>query len=154
VKAAGGDTYLSDFYAAFLANSRYQGHIWSLPFQRSTPVLFYNKDMFTAAGIDATTGPTTYQQMVDDARKLTKPDGTWGLEISSDGIPYWLFQPFAIGNGANVFTAANKVTFDSPKVVEALQDCLETRRNRNGEEGSKETAQSRADEQAQDDQER
>ncbi|HEV2250855.1 MAG TPA: ABC transporter substrate-binding protein [Candidatus Limnocylindria bacterium] len=124
VKAAGGDTYLSDFYPAFLANSRYQGHIWSLPFQRSTPVLFYNKDLFAAAGIDATTGPTTYQQMVDDARKLTKP-GTWGLEISSDGIPYWLFQPFAIGNGTNVFTAANKVTFDSPKVVEGLQDFVD-----------------------------
>jgi len=125
VKAAGGDTYLADFYPAFLANSRYQGHIWSLPFQRSTPVLFYNKDMFAAAGIDATTGPANYQQMVDDARKLTKPGTTWGLEISSDGIPYWLFQPFAIGNGTNVFTAANKVTFDSPKVVQALQDFVD-----------------------------
>lgn len=124
VNAAGGDTYLADFYPAFLANSRYQGHIWSLPFQRSTPVLFYNKDMFAAAGIDATTGPVNYQQLVDDAKKLTKP-GTTGIEISSDGIPYWLFQPFAIGNGTNVFTAANKVTFDSPKVVEALQDFVD-----------------------------
>lgn len=122
VKAAGGDAYLADFAPAFLANSRYQGHIWSLPFQRSTPVLFYNKDMFAAAGIDA--APANYQQLVDDARKLTKA-GTSGIEISSDGIPYWLFQPFAIGNGTNVFTAANKVSFESPKVVEALQDFID-----------------------------
>lgn len=124
VKAAGGDTFTSDFYPAFLANSNYQGHIWSLPFQRSTPVLYYNKDMFKAAGLDPNKPPANYQEMVADAKKLTKSDGSQvGLEISSDGIPYWLFQSFVIGNGANVVgSAANKVTFDTPPVVSALQD--------------------------------
>jgi len=127
IAAAGGNTFLSDFYPAFLANSRYQDHVWSLPFQRSTPVLFYNKDMFTAAGLDPNSPPTTYQQLVSDAQKLTKPDGsTWGIEISSDGIPYWLFQSFVIGGGSNVIgTAANQVTFDSPTVVKALQDFVD-----------------------------
>ncbi len=124
IAAAGGDTYLSDFYPAFLANSRYQGHIWSLPFQRSTPVLFYNKDMFTAAGLDPSTGPANYQEMVSDAQKLTKPDGsTYGIEISSDGIPYWLFQSFVIGGGSNVVgSAPNQVNFDTPQAIQALQD--------------------------------
>lgn len=127
IKAAGGDSFTSDFYPAFLANSSYQGHIWSLPFQRSIPVLYYNKDMFKAAGIDNSKGPANYQELVDDAKKLTKPDGSqWGLEISSDGIPYWLFQSFVIGNGANVVgTAANKVTFNTPQVVAALQDFVD-----------------------------
>ena len=99
IAAAGGDSYLSGFYPAFLANSKYQGHVWSLPFQRSTPVLYYNKDLFTAAGLDPTKGPANYAEMVADAQKLTKPDGSqWGIEISSDGIPYWLFQSFVIGN--------------------------------------------------------
>ena len=124
VATAGGDTYLSDFYSAFLANSRYQGHIWSLPFQRSTPVLFYNKDMFSAAGLDPSKGPANYQEMVSDAQKLTKPDGsTWGIEISSDGIPYWLFQSFVIGGGSNVVgSAPNQVNFDTPQATQALQD--------------------------------
>jgi sn-glycerol 3-phosphate transport system substrate-binding protein len=127
IAAAGGNTYLSDFYPAFLANSRYQGHVWSLPFQRSTPVLFYNKDMFAAAGLDPSKGPANYQEMVADAQKLTKPDGsTWGIEISSDGIPYWLFQSFVIGGGSNVIgTAANQVSFDTPPVVQALQDFVD-----------------------------
>ena len=100
VKEAGGDKFTSDFYPAYLANSNYQGHIWSLPFQRSIPVLYYNKDMFKAAGLDPAKPPTTYQEMVTAAQKLTKADGsTWGLEISSDGIPYWLFQSFVIGGG-------------------------------------------------------
>ena len=123
IKAAGGATFTSDFYPAYLANSDYQGHTWSLPFQRSIPVLYYNKDMFKAAGLDDSKGPANYQELLADAQKLTKADGsTWGLEISSDGIPYWLFQSFVIGGGANVFTSANKVTFDTPEVAQALQD--------------------------------
>ncbi len=124
VKAAGGNSFTSDFYPAFLANSNYQGHIWSLPFQRSIPVLYYNKDLFQAAGLDPNKPPANYQEMVTDAQKLTKPDGSqWGIEISSDGIPYWLFQSFVIGNGANVVgSAPNKVTFDSPPVISALND--------------------------------
>lgn len=131
VKAAGGDTFLADFYPAFLANSRYQGHVWSLPFQRSTPVLFYNKDMFKAAGLDASKGPANFQELATDAAKLTKTDAsgktaTWGIEISSDGIPYWLFQSFVIGSGTNVVgTAANKVTLDSPQTVQSLQNFMD-----------------------------
>ncbi len=131
VKAAGGDTYLADFYPAFLANARYQNHVWSLPFQRSTVVWFYNKDLFKAAGLDPNKPPTNYQELVSAAQKLTKKDAsgkvtTWGFEVSSDGIPYWSFQPFAIGSGANVVgTAANKVTFDSPVVAQALQDVVD-----------------------------
>ncbi len=123
IQAAGGDTFTSDFFPAYLANSKYQDHVWSLPFQRSIPVLYYNKDMFKAAGLDDSKGPATYAEMVADAQKLTKADGsTWGIEISSDGIPYWLFQSFVIGGGSNVFTASNKVTFDTPEVAQALQD--------------------------------
>lgn len=125
VQAAGGDQFTSDFQPAFLANSSYQGHIWSLPFQRSTPVLYYNKDLFKAAGLDPEKPPTTYQELVDAAKKLTKADGSqWGIEISSDGIPYWLFQSFVIGNGSNVVTpgAPNKVNFNGSDVIQALQD--------------------------------
>ena len=127
ITAAGGDKYTSDFYPAFLANSKYQNHIWSLPFQRSTPVLYYNKDLFTAAGLDPNKPPTTYQDLVATAAKLTKADGSqWGMEISSDGIPYWLFQCFVIGNGANVITpgVANKVNFNGPEVNNALKSFI------------------------------
>ncbi len=126
IQAAGGNSFTSDFYPAYLANSNYQNHTWSLPFQRSIPVLYYNADLFKAAGLDPTKGPANYAELVADAQKLTKSDGSqWGIEISSDGIPYWLFQSFVIGNGSNVFTAANKVTFDTPQVISGLQDFVD-----------------------------
>jgi sn-glycerol 3-phosphate transport system substrate-binding protein len=123
VKASGGDQLLSDFYEAFMLNSRASGKVWGIPFQRSTPVLYYNKDLFKAAGLNPDQPPKTWNDMVDQARKLTRPDGQqWGIEIPSDGFPYWLFQGMAIGNGKNlVGDAGNKAFFNDAAVVEALQ---------------------------------
>ncbi len=122
-KSKDADTYLKDFFPAFLLNSQTGGKTWGIPFQRSTPVLYYNKDLFTAAGLDASKAPATVADLQAYAQKLTKADGSqWGLEIPSDGFPYWLFQGFAIGNGQNLVSdAANKVYFNTPSTVAALQ---------------------------------
>ena len=118
-----GDKLLADFFPAFMRNSQAYDKTWGMPFQRSTPVLYYNKDLFKAAGLDPEVAPKTWQDMAAAAKKLTKSDGSqWGLEIPSDGFPYWLFQGFAISNGQNlVGDAPNKVFFNTPSTVEALQ---------------------------------
>ncbi len=119
-----GKAYSDDFFPAFMRNSvDADGQIWAIPFQRSTPVLYYNKDQFKEVGLDPNTPPKTTQDLVDYATKLTKPNGErWGLEIPSDGFPYWLFQGFAIGNGQNVVgDNFDDVYFNSPEVVKGLQ---------------------------------
>lgn len=122
--AKDGDTWLKDFYPAFLANSQANGKTWGIPFQRSTPVLYYNKDIFKEAGLDPEKSPATFKEMADIAQKLTKADGSrWGIKIPSDGFPYWLYQGFAISNGQNVVgDAANKVTFNTPAALEGLKN--------------------------------
>ncbi len=114
--------YLNDFYPAFLANSRYDGKIWSIPFQRSVVVLYYNKDLFKEAGLEP---PTSWQTWAEAAQKLTVREGDkvvrWGIEYPS-GWPYWLFQPLAIGNGRNIVGESDtEVYFDDPRVIEAVQ---------------------------------
>lgn len=122
-KMANGQAYLNDFYPAFLANSRYEGKLYSIPFQRSAVVLYYNADMFSAAGLQP---PTSWQEWAAAAQKLTVREGSevkqWGMLFPSDN-PYWLFQPLAIGNGQNIFGEGKdaEVFFDNPKVVEAIQ---------------------------------
>ena len=37
--------YIDDFYPAFMANSIFDGQIWSIPFQRSAVVMYYNADL-------------------------------------------------------------------------------------------------------------
>ena len=46
------DEFLSDFFPAFLENGYSDGHIWGIPFQRSTPVFYWNKAHFEEAGLD------------------------------------------------------------------------------------------------------
>ncbi len=115
-----GDAYIADFLPAFLGNSYYDGQLWSIPFQRSAVVLYYNVDMFKDAGLEP---PTSWQTWAEDAQALTTTDGdttNWGLQFSSDW-PYWLFQPLAIGAGQNIFIDECTVAFDDPAVIDAVQ---------------------------------
>ena len=115
-----GDAFVSDFLPAFLANSYYDNQLWSIPFQRSAVVLYYNADMFAEAGL---TPPTNWTTWAEDAQKLTVKEGdttNWGMHFSSDW-PYWLFQPLAIGAGQNILEDDCTVVFDNPAVVDALQ---------------------------------
>lgn len=116
-----GNDYLADFYPAFMANSQTDGHTYSIPFQRSTIVLYYNKDMFKEAGLDPEKGPANWEEMQDYAIKLKK-DGRYGLEIPVTGFAYWMMQTFALQNGENLMTQdGKKVMFDTPENVEGLQ---------------------------------
>ncbi len=115
-----GDAYIADFLPAFLANSYYDNQLWSIPFQRSAVVMYYNADMFAEAGLEP---PTSWQTWADAAQTLTVQDGdttNWGLHFSSDW-PYWLFQPLAIGAGQNILNDDCTVIFDDPAVIEAVQ---------------------------------
>ena len=47
-----------------MANSRIEGKTWGIPFQRSTIVAYYNKDMFREAGLDPEAPPATWDEMV------------------------------------------------------------------------------------------
>ena len=110
--------YLNDIFPSFLQNSRYDGKIWSLPFQRSDVVLYYNKDLFKAAGL---TAPDSWDSLATDAQKLTIKGKRWGIEWPS-GWPYWLFQPLAIGAGQNIIGDSDTtVYFNNPKVIDAVK---------------------------------
>ena len=55
--------WLSGFYPALMANGTIEGKTWGVPFQRSTIVAYYNKDMFRAAGLDPEKAPTTWDEL-------------------------------------------------------------------------------------------
>ena len=113
--------WLNSFYPALMANGRIEGQTWGIPFQRSTIVAYYNKDLFRAAGLDPEAPPTTWDEMIEMGKALTG-DGTYGLMIPSTGYPYWMFQALAIQNGKEVMSNDGLMTyFDDPTVVETLE---------------------------------
>lgn len=118
--------WLRAFYPAFMANSRAAGKTWGIPFQRSTILLYWNKDLFRRAGLDPERAPADWQEMAAFARQLTQRDARgevvrWGIQIPGSGFPYWLFQGLAAANGAELMNAAGTEThFDHPAAIAAL----------------------------------
>lgn len=115
--------WLDSFYPGLMENGRTAGKAWGIPFQRSTIVMYYNKDAFRAAGLDPEQPPATWDEMVAMGKALTKPDGSqWGVMIPSTGYPYWMFGALAMQNGQVLMNGEGNTTYyDHQAVVEALQ---------------------------------
>ena len=126
LKTPDDQAWLKSFFPAFMENSQTGGKTWGIPFQRSTIVLYWNKDAFKEAGLDPNKAPANWKEQVEFAQKLTKRDATgkvtqWGIQIPSSGFPYWLFQALAIQAGTNLMNSAGTETYyDKPEVIEGL----------------------------------
>lgn len=89
--------------------------LYSMPFNSSTPILYYNKDMFAKAGIDK--APETFSEIEADSNALTSKGGA--QNAISLGIYGWFFEQFICKQGLNYADngngreeAATKVEFD------------------------------------------
>ncbi len=121
VSGDAGAAWLNSFYPALMANGQIEGQTWGIPFQRSTIVAYYNKDLFRAAGLDPEAPPTTWDELISTGKALTKDDA-YGLMIPSTGYPYWMFQALAIQNGKEVMSNDGLTTyFDDETVVDTLE---------------------------------
>ncbi|MEM7641730.1 MAG: ABC transporter substrate-binding protein [Pseudomonadota bacterium] len=76
MEAAGSDW--SDQIRPFaMEASKYLGESYVIPFNVSTPVMYYNADLFEAAGI--TEVPDTWDEVLAAAQTLTDGEGQYGL---------------------------------------------------------------------------
>ena len=124
---AEGKKWLEGFYPAFMANSHAQGKTWSVPFQRSTSINYYNKAAFQDSGLDPENYPKTWAELGAAAEKLVKRDPSgrvsrWGIKIASDlGSAQWSFGALANQAEHTLMNAAGtEVYFFHPKAIEAL----------------------------------
>ncbi len=131
IAQSGGKAWLDDFYQALLLNARANGRVYSIPWQRSTPIFYYNKDLFRKAGLDPDHAPKNWTELVQYAQKLTIRDASgnvsqWGVEAPVADTSPWVFQGFLIEAGAKFFDPNGKwVKFNSPEAVRALQFILD-----------------------------
>lgn len=86
----------SDFYGGSLSTMTYNGKIYGFSVGNNDLALFYNKKLFTAAGL---TPPTTWAELQTDAKKLTSGN-TYGLALSAPATEEgtWQFLPFFWSN--------------------------------------------------------
>ena len=125
--SAADKAWLKSFYPALMANGTYKGKVYGIPFQRSTIVMYWNKDAFKDAGLDPEKPPTNWNEMRTMAAKLVKKDAggnvsRWGVMVPSTGYAYWMFQAFARENGQDLMNPeGNRTNFAHPDVVSALE---------------------------------
>ncbi|KDE39828.1 Glycerol-3-phosphate ABC transporter, periplasmic glycerol-3-phosphate-binding protein [Nitrincola lacisaponensis] len=118
--------WLNSFYPALMENGVVDNQVWGIPFQRSTIVMYYNKDAFRTAGLDPEQPPQTWEEMVEMGQQLTVRGSNnevdqWGLMIPSTGYPYWMFGALAMQNDEVLMNSeGNETFFNNPGVVEAL----------------------------------
>jgi multiple sugar transport system substrate-binding protein len=102
-----------------------KGDLYAVPFRWVLGGLFYNKDIFDAAGVDYPTDSWTYDDMLAAAQKLTKDENgdgtpdTWGMFVQPDHI---LYDPMVAANGGSVLDPANKkCNLTEPAALDSLQ---------------------------------
>ncbi len=101
-----------------------EGEMLSMPFNSSTPVLWYNKDAFAKAGIE--NPPTTWDEVFSDARKLRESGMACGFSfgwqswVMLENYSAWHDLPF--GTRENGFAGLDtRFVFNNDAVVNRLQ---------------------------------
>jgi ABC-type glycerol-3-phosphate transport system substrate-binding protein len=69
--ARGEEDIRKDIIPVLLENNTFGGKLYSFPFNKSVPVLYYNKDMFKEVGLDPKRPPQTLEEFKEYARKIT-----------------------------------------------------------------------------------
>ena len=124
-----GEEYIADFLPGFMEDSYVDGQIYSIPFQRSTEIMYYNKDKFVEAGLDPESPPETWDELLEYAKKLTTDD-CYGVGIAlNSGSAQWTFTAYSLQNSADgkqlMSEDGQQVYFNTPENVEALQFWLD-----------------------------
>ncbi len=113
-------TLEKDFFPV-VQGAKLQGKYWGVPTAVRTLALFYNKDLFSASGVDPNKPPTTWEEFVDVALKTTKrgSDGkleTAGFAWGPDGQGHqWWREALNRQNGITPHTAdLKKLNWNDP----------------------------------------
>jgi sn-glycerol 3-phosphate transport system substrate-binding protein len=110
-----------DLVPATLLNQRWEGKLYAMPINRSTPVLYYSKRLFREAGLDPDKPPRTWPEFVGVARKLTRGEGAGKVYGFLPAPDWWYFESVVWGQGGELMSQNLKqVTFAKPG-AEVLQ---------------------------------
>lgn len=128
--AAGGTSasFLADFWPGVRANAMVEGKLYAIPFQSSTPILYYNKEHFAEVGLDPEKPPANWDDLIKMGQKLVVRKGgsttRYGLMFPQQvGYGNWILQAFVMANGGQYYNTEypGEVYYNSPTTKGALQ---------------------------------
>ncbi|MGQ9553363.1 MAG: ABC transporter substrate-binding protein [Anaerolineae bacterium] len=115
-----------EYYTQFISGLRYpdtKGDFYAVPYEWVTIVLYYNKDMFDEAGLAYPDPSWTYDDIVENALKLTKREGDAVVQFGmNSGWWYSVSDSSIHSNGGELLSSDyKKALVDSPQNVETYQ---------------------------------
>jgi len=101
-----------------------EGNMLSMPFNSSTPILYYNKTVFEKAGLDPETPPKTWAEVEEFSKKIIESDAAscgfttgWISWIQTENFSAWHNQP--IGTLENGFGGLDaRLSLNGPAQVQ------------------------------------
>ncbi|GAK55529.1 extracellular solute-binding protein, family 1 [Candidatus Vecturithrix granuli] len=112
-----------------------EGQMLSMPFNSSTPILYYNKEAFAKAGLDVNTPPKTWPEVEEYAKKLVAAgyecgfSTAWTSWIQMENFSAWHNVP--IGTKANGFGGFDtEFVFNNPTVVRHIQQLADWQKDK------------------------
>jgi sn-glycerol 3-phosphate transport system substrate-binding protein len=93
---------LSNFEPRVLDYYRVNDRLYSMPFNLSSPVLYYNKNDFREVGLDPEKPPSTLEEVKAYSEKLLQKDGSGNITRSGIAIDVypWIFEEWLAKAGA------------------------------------------------------
>ncbi|WP_256988807.1 sugar ABC transporter substrate-binding protein [Bacillus sp. EB106-08-02-XG196] len=117
-----GEEYKGNFYEALWNYNSVGEDIYGLPVGYTTHVVYYNKDLFDAAGIEYPQAGWTWDDLQEAAKKLTdKEKKITGFAFPGQPDPYD-FEMYLWGNGASYVDSKGKLAgnLNSKKSIETF----------------------------------
>lgn len=94
--------HFNDLVQAHLKAASKDGKIYAVPHKVDSSLIFYNKDLFTKAGLKATTGPKNYTDIYNDAKAVRALGGdTYGFYFAGNcpGCNAYTAFPYGAADG-------------------------------------------------------
>jgi sn-glycerol 3-phosphate transport system substrate-binding protein len=116
---------MADYEPVLLNEGKRKGQQYWIPFARSTPLFYYNKDVFAEAGLPDR-APETWAEFMEWAPKLVQKDGDTlkrAAYVHPNGASYiaWLFQGVTWQHGGQYSNPDFTMTMTNDNTVRAAQ---------------------------------
>jgi sn-glycerol 3-phosphate transport system substrate-binding protein len=118
------------------------GNMLSFPFNASTPILYYNKDLFRAAGLDPLVAPKTWPEVGAAAKRLRAAGAACGFTTS---WPSWInvenfsaFHNLPLATRSNGLEGLDAVlSFNNPVLVRHIAQLAEWQKSKTFDYGGR-----------------
>lgn len=111
-------------------NGTSSGPLYGIPTNNESMMLIYNKDLFSAAGLDPSHGPATWADLASYSKTIRQKTGKYGyglVGVQNNGNTPYRFCPVMWGYGGSIFDELSpdptwkKIGINSPGTVAALE---------------------------------